>query len=139
MPNQKQTSQSQTEINSTTSEIDLNQLTLQELMDLRDRVTAKLASAYLCRMSKYDITIEYEIKARTIDSVVHESGGLIQLPAILNPNLLPNATSKLELAVTNNIMEPLAADLYTVFNNVNAEAPNVLGVTQQPGQIPAPV
>lgn len=142
MPNLKQTSQSQNKTNSTTSEIDLEQLTLQELMDLKDRVNAKLATVYLCRMSQNDVVIEYELKARTKTNVVHESSGTIHLPAILHPSLIPNATGKLEQAVNSNILEPLAADLLSVFDAVQPNASDgnsVLSINQQVGQIPPPI
>lgn len=113
MPNQKQTnSQSQKSQNSNISEIDLDQLTLQELMDLKDRVDSKLSASQFYRMSPHDMILEYSLKARTRNDIIHDAVGVIQLTSLLHPRLLPTATSKVELAIAQQVLDPLNAALY---------------------------
>lgn len=144
MPNQQQTnSQSQNKTNSITSEIDLSQLTLQELMDLKDRVNAKLASAYLCRMAQDDVVIEYEVKARTKDNVFYRAEGDVQLPSILHPGLVATALGRFESSFATQVMEPLSVHLddYIVElgQNRRDESQRLLGTAQQIGDIPRPI
>lgn len=122
MPNQKQTnSQSQKSQNSSISEIDLDQLTLQELMGLKDRVDSRLSASQFYRMSQYDMILEYTLKARTRDAVVHDAVGMIQLTSLLHPRLLPTVTSKVELAIAQQVLDPLNAALYDLCHDIEED------------------
>ena len=116
-----------------TSEIDLSQLTLRELMDLRDRVESELSKAPILRLGQADVGIEYTIKAHTSNAVIHEAAGVLTLPAILHPRLIATAPGRAESLLSQQLIEPLMADLVDTFDNVNPEASSLLGLTQQIG------
>lgn len=111
-------SPSQSNKSSITSKIDLDLLTLQELMDLRDLVENKLVQATTCNMSPQDVLIEYNLRARANGEIVHRSYGTLPLPAFLNPRLISASEQKLQTAIYNTILEPLNADLLDVLETV---------------------
>lgn len=139
MPNQKQTSQSQTETNSSTSSIDLTQLTLQELMDLKDRVNAELASVQLRRMSDYDVVIDYTIDAHTKTDTIQKTEGTITLPYVLHESLLTSARDKLRDMMRMQVLEPLYTSLEVTIQNRYPQAKNLAAIEQQTGSIEEPL
>lgn len=131
--NQKTPSLTPNKPSETTSEIDLSQLTIRELMDLRDRVERELASAQILRMGTNDIGVEYSITAHTNNGVIHSASGVLTLPSITHPRLIATAPGRAEALLSQQLLEPLMADLVDTLDSVNPESSSLLGLTQQVG------
>lgn len=121
-------SQTQQNKNSTTSEIDLNPLTLQELMDLRDRVENKLQEYKLLfrKMGEDDILIEFDVKAYIHREKVCETSGDFKIPSALDPALLPTIPMKLQTEIFTQVLEPLNAGLGTHLSQIQPDLPGPL-------------
>lgn len=130
---QTTTSQTKSKPSATTSEIDLSQLTLRELMDLRDRVEHELSKAALFRLGNADVGIEYTLKAHTATGTIHAAAGVLTLPSILHQRLIATAPGRTESLLTQQLIEPLMADLVDAFDSVNPESASLTGLTQQVG------
>ena len=130
-------SQMKSKPSATTSEIDLSQLTIRELMDLRDRVESELSKAQVLRIGSNDVAVEYCIKAHTTAATVHESAGVLMLPAVLHQRLIATAPGRAEALLNQQILEPIMADLVDVFDSVSPERSSLLGLTQHTGSVDA--
>lgn len=95
--------------NSITSEIDLNQLTLPELMTLKDRVDEKLAEYLhlLHPIAPEDVYVEFSIKASTNKEVIAEAKGDFTLASVLNEAVSPMGPQVLDENVHNRIFTPI--------------------------------
>lgn len=104
-------------------------------MDLRDRVESELSKAQVLRIGNNDVAIEYCIKAHTTTSVVHDSAGVLTLPSVLHQRLIATAPGRAEALLTQQILEPIMADLVEVFDNVSPDRSSLIGLTQQIGSV----
>ena len=131
----KQTTPSQTPSKPSvnTSEIDLSQLTVRELMDLRDRVEKELASTQLFRLKENDVAVEYTITAHSCNGILHETAGVMSLPSLVHPGLVSTALGRIDSMVMQQIIDPLNADLLDFINSKNPEYSSVRSVQQQIG------
>lgn len=110
---EKQTQQSRQDLN--ISEIDLSQVPVAELIELKDKIDL-LLSRNSQRIGDNDLVLEYTVKLRTKDGIISNNEGVHRLNAILHPRLLSDAPSRFETEFIQNVFTPVNADAYDLFD-----------------------
>ena len=119
---------------STTSRIDLETMTLRELIALRDQVDAALADIYALNMQDTDISLEYNVKLRTKQGTVSSNTGNIQLNRLLHPRLIAEAPGRLEQEFSQQVFAPVSAALYDLLDEHNPTDYSINALRQQIGR-----
>ena len=98
------------------SEIDLTQLTVTELAELKQRIAAILNN-YAVLANKHDVVLEYDVRLRTQQGVICENEGSVKLGSILHPRLIADAPRRFETAFLENVYTPVHAEAFELFDN----------------------
>lgn len=111
------------EKNSNTSKIDLNQLTLPELMDLRDRVESKVEEylSILRPVGKDDVAVSFRFTARTRDGVLRDERGDFVLASVLCDSISMTGPQMLEENVHHRVFTPLSTSLEEAISSREVE------------------
>lgn len=120
-PTQTQTPSQQTkkQNESNTSRIDLNNLTLRELIALRDQVDAALADIYSLTIRDDDAVLEYNVSLRTHNGLVSRNAGSIQMNKLFHPRLIAESPERFEQQFTQQVYAPMSAALYDLLDECN--------------------
>lgn len=100
------------------SSIDLDQLSLQELVELKTAVDAALA-VDIYALKAEDVVLDYSLKLRTADGVAGENSGTVRLNALLSPRMLSAAPQRFEQAVLSQVLEPITTEALSLIENAN--------------------
>lgn len=109
--------QNQTALN--ISEIDLSQVPVAVLTDLRSQIDLLLTKD-AHNIGENDIVLEYNVRLRTKDGVISTNEGTHRMNAILHPRLLSDAPGRFETAFLQNVFSPVNADAYDLFDSSNS-------------------
>lgn len=85
---------------------------------------AELSKSQLYKIKENDVKLRYKIDAFNKDGLFHEAEGVLALPSILHPRLVPTALGRFESMFNQQVVEPLFADLSELVDAVDPEHPS---------------
>lgn len=103
---------------SNVSEIDLDSLSLQDLVVLKREVDARLAID-IYPMAKEDVVLDYSLKLRSHEGVVGENHGSMRLPGLLNFRALAQAPQAFESSFLTQVFNPINNDAIALIESAN--------------------
>ena len=115
------------------SEIDLETMSLRDLIALRDRVDAALAELNSFDLEQYDVRLQYTVSLCTADGESYTNKGNVVLRKFTHPRKLAESPSTFEQTFAAQVTAPVKVDMYDILEQNNPTDNNLNALKQHIG------
>lgn len=123
----------QTQTSCSISEIDLTNLTVDALLDLKLKVEEQLRKANTINLKDTDLLIQYDVKLVSKEGVIAVNEGSSRMNSIMNRRLIVEAPRRFESEFQHQIFEPIYAEAIELFDNNSFNNSSLANIKQQIG------